>query len=211
MLLCSLSIQQFRMIHCRFTPCRMLFQQNVAFGWCMCAMWVQYYHVRCRSKVIKRPENEWEQSCKGIYLSTAHWQPGPVDKHKEAYSVEIQQDLAQWPPVSERQGERDGKDFILLFLAGARHCPGHGKSQNTFLTAPSEPNRHCFTWNPSVRLCGCFVTTVPMGEIWAAGVFQGQPPVGPQKGPCIISAFQVASALVVGYKEITILSLQGIW
>lgn len=93
------------------------------------------------------------------------------------------------------EGGGGGKDFILLFLASARHCPGHGKSLNTFLTAPSEPNRQSFTWKPSVGLCGWFVTTVPPSETRATGVFQVQPPVGPQKGPCIIWAFQVASAL----------------
>lgn len=169
----------------------MLFQQNVAFGWCLCATWVHYYYVRCQSRVIKWPENEWEQSCEGINLSTAHWQPGLLTKTRrltQSRSSKTWPSDLQWSRDWERQRGGEGKDFILLFLAGERGCPGHGKSQSAFLTAPSEPDRHFFTWNPSVRLCGCFVTTVPTGETWATGVcvFQVQSPVGPQKGPCAL-------------------------
>lgn len=40
-----------------------------------------------------------------------------------------------------RVGERaDRKDFILLFLAAARGCSGHGKSQEGSLTSPPEPD-----------------------------------------------------------------------
>lgn len=53
--------------------------------------------------------------------------------------------------VRESGEGSDGKDITLLLLAGAPHCPCHGKSQ----AAPSEPDSHCFTWTPSVGLLFC--------------------------------------------------------
>ena len=52
-------------------------------------------------------------------------------------------DPASPDPVTPgvRVGERaDRKDFILLFLAGARRRSGHGKSQKGSVTSPLEPD-----------------------------------------------------------------------
>lgn len=80
----------------------------------------------------------------------------PADKNKEAYSVEIQQDLAQWPPVSETQGEGDGKDFILLFLAGARHWPGPWKITERFLNGTSRAKQTLLYMEPICKVVWLF-------------------------------------------------------
>lgn len=128
----------------------------------------------------------------------------PADTNKEPHSVEIQQEPAQWPSVSER----DGKDFVLLLLAGARRHPGRGKSQNTFFCSLRAKQMLLYmeAVYKVVWLCCNRGTHGLKSEPQVCFRCSHAVFFFHRMGPCVIMACQLASVLVFHYKEITLLS-----
>lgn len=137
---CSFPFQFRKQLHC-YT---MLFQQNVISESKLCdCVWCREKTDQVARKwlnIEQRGNSLKYSSLAGLWTKTRRLTHG---------------DPARPDPVTlsvrESVEGSDGKDITLLLLAGAPHCPWHGKSQ----AAPSEPDSHSFTWTPSVRLLFC--------------------------------------------------------